>query len=553
MKKLLLLITFLTFIVISNAQLVGDFQTGGSGSWSNSNTWLEYEFSGIWNNTANIPTGASTVTIRNGHTVTRTSVLDVSGNLTIAPGGDLDMTGYSLTVSGGTVLIQSDATGTGELICNGTPTISIQRYIDSPNNSTWHQIGVPVGGATANTIYQNNSPNVWLQKWNSYEVPAQTWQFITDQNAALNQLVGYMVTGDASFTINWNGAIKTDNVFQTLPANFLPANAYLIFGNPYASSIEVFAAGDSLGPNFVNSIWVWDPSSSQYTSYQMGTGGTNPGIVAAGQSMFVQIIDNTAGSSFSLSAANRVLSATDNFLKKSGTIDWSDDYGKGVYAMFKVVDGNSEDAGFVNFGVNGTVGFENGYDGIKKFGSNEVPQMYFVQGDLQLSTDYLKSLNEEEEYTVKLNLKPAKDGEHILAANLNSLPNTKVILEDLKTGIFQNFNQYEQYVFNATPQDDAERFLLHFISSPTGLDEQMDPNSDYISIYSYGNNIYLSNNKTSQSVSDVLIFDLMGREIYSNKIAINGTVRIPINVAENYLIVKVISENNVTTKKIYVK
>lgn len=553
MKKLLILFTIMALNVALQAQSLGDFQTGQSGPWSDSNTWLEYVFPGIWNNTANTPTGASTVTIRSGHTVTRTSALAVSGNLTIAPGGDLDMTGYILSGSG-TMKIESDATGTGELISNGTPTMTVQRYIDPSTDTSWHQIGVPVGSATAQAVYQDHSPDVWMLKWYAYETPAQTWQFITDENESLNQLVGYMVAGDGTFTIDWNGQIKTTDVYQSLPANFLPADAYLLFGNPYTSSIQVFAAGDSLGPNFVNSIWVWDPSSSNYTSYQMGTGGTNPGIVAAGQSMFVQIIDNTTSSSFSLSAANRVFSSTDNFLKKGGNLlNWDDDYGIGTYAMFKVVDGNSKDAGFVNFGDSGTEGFEDGYDGTKKFGDADAPQMYFVQGDLELTTDYLKTLNEGEEYTVQLNLEAAVDGVHILAANLNSLPDTKVTLEDLKTGSFHDFNKEEQYSFTASPQDNPARFLVHFLYSPTGIDESIDTNSNEISIYAYNKYVYLVNMESGSIQSEIHIYDLLGREIYNSNQSLNGTSKIPVNVSNSYLIVKVISDNDVTTQKIFVQ
>jgi len=148
MKKLLTLFSIFALTVAIHAQSIGDFQTGASGPWSDSDTWLEYVFPGIWNNTANVPDGTSTVEIRNGHAVARNSALAVSGSLTIAGGGDLDMTGYTLSRSGsGTILIQSDAAnGSGELICQGSPFAIVQRYIEATDNSYWHQIGVPVSG-----------------------------------------------------------------------------------------------------------------------------------------------------------------------------------------------------------------------------------------------------------------------------------------------------------------------------------------------------------------------------------------------------------------------
>ena len=49
------------------------------------------------------------------------------------------------------------------------------------------------------------------------------------------------------------------------------------------------------------------------------------------------------------------------------------------------------------------------------------------------------------------------------------------------------------------------------------------------------------------------MYDLVGRQIYSNKVELGSTTRIPVNVNNTYLIVKVIKGNEVVTQKVFVQ
>ena len=53
MKKLLLLFTLTLSTIIILAQVEGDFESRQTSVWNDSDSWNEYEFPGIWNNTEN--------------------------------------------------------------------------------------------------------------------------------------------------------------------------------------------------------------------------------------------------------------------------------------------------------------------------------------------------------------------------------------------------------------------------------------------------------------------------------------------------------------------
>jgi len=605
MKKLLLFLLMVTGSYIVSAQTTGDYQSKANGNWESASTWQTWNGSAWVDTTAapgnsisytvtilntNIVTFGSTpstltiasggtlvinnggeldltsgssyaMTISSGGSVTVTGKLtsdqstSVDGSFTIAPTGDADLT--SVTKGGtGTLSIQSDATGTGELIFTGSGvTTTVQRYIyinPDSTNSYWHQIAVPVNDPPAAQVFQHHSPNVWLLEWMFTSSP-QVWQHITDTTKTLSHLSGYMVSGNSSFTINWNGTITSSGFSQNIPANYAGGNGHGMIGNPFTCSYDAMSGGNLGGTNLYNQIWTWDPSNGQYATYTNGTGGTYSGIIAPGQCFFVQIQDITQTSAFTVDATKRVFSTSDIFLKKGGLLNWDDNYGKGTYAMLKVSDGKTANAVFVNFGENGTPGFENGYDGFKMFGNETSPQLYLVENDQRLSIDYIQSLSEEGERVVQMNLQPGSTGEHTIAANLDSLPDTKVILEDLVTGTMHNFNDDPYYTFNANKGDDPARFLLHFSYGPTGIETQGDVVQNTVKVYSWDKAVYISNSDNDFAEASIHIYDLYGRELVNTQAHLGNLTRIPVQVSNSYLVVKVVKGNNVVTQKVFIK
>ena len=481
-----------------------------------------------------------------------------SGNFIIEPLADVMVTNSTgINMNGGTLEINSDATGTGELIFNGTTTTpaTVNQYIVGQQ---WHQISPTTDNLQTSDIFQNYSPNVWLME---YDVANQKWVYM-DTVAPLDTTLqvghGYIVFGKTlsrvdDFTFTYTGNLRSTDLGITGIGSNL--DDLQLIGNPFSSSYDVTNALSASGTNLYQEIWVWDPVNDQYATYTVGSGGSHNGKVANGQGFFVETNNATGGGSITLAAADRDFNISDNFFKKSDNnlLNWDNNYGKGIYAMIKVSDGVRTDAAFVNFGENGTPDFENGYDGKKMFGGADAPQLYFVENDIQLSVDYLKTMDFNEARVVRMNLQPGITGEHTLAINLDSLPGTQVTLKDLFTGTTLNFNEDPFYTFTANKGDDPARFELHFNYNATGIENPEETAESSVKIYAWDKAVYISNSDNDFAEATINVYDLMGRKLVSTQTRLGNLTRIPVQVSNSYLVVQVVKDSNVVTEKVFIK
>ena len=99
--------------------------------------------------------------------------------------------------------------------------------------------------------------------------------------------------------------------------------------------------------------------------------------------------------------------------------------------------------------------------------------------------------------------------------------------------LLQNPNDFERYIYFA---------------------EDMENVSSNINIYAYGKDVYIrsSENAINQS-GEVAIYDLMGRKLVQQKIASTELVKIPVNITNAYLVVKVVKTGSTKTQKVYIK
>ena len=229
--------------------------------------------------------------------------------------------------------------------------------------------------------------------------------------------------------------------------------------------------------------------------------------------------------------------------------------GSGTYLMIEATEGAQKDKAFVAFGEGGSPGFENGADISKLFGSVNSPQLYMISEDVEYSVNYLSSLELGEERTVPLSFVCGLEGEQQFKFTLNQLEETIVSFEDTQTGEFiEDLSETSNYSFTSLKEDSADRFLLHFTNLQTGNEETIQKNEEFLSVYSYEEAVYIRNKKSNNSdIVKIFIYDMFGRQIYFNQTHLDNMIRIPVNVNNNYLVVKVIRENQIFTEKVFIK
>lgn len=467
-------------------------------------------------------------------------------NLTITNGTVQVDAGASLSVNGTASLggdekfsIESvSASSTASVIFNTAPsnTIIVQRYFTA---GEWHLFGVPVSGITANDLYLNDSPDVWMT---TFDEGSNSWDYITDLGDGLNQNTGYMywIDGAADKTINFTGNITASNQTASLTNSDSGWNA---LGNPFTSALN-WDEG-IWGSNTTGTVYVWDQdyNSGDYRTWNGSTGDLSDGIIPLGQGFFVEA---TSAGNFTIPEAARV---HDNqaFYKTGGDNDSS------LYVRLQLEGESCGNTVFIGFPENGTETFDYRGDATKRFSSSPSPQLFVMEDGIELSTNANAPLTDEGKI-VPVYLAQILDGNYTLTiSDLGQLPTAKIILEDLKTEITQDLIQNQNYNFYASVDDDPERFLLHFMYSPNGINEDDEPDL-VMDIYSYGKDIYIR--LTEEEVNrrgKVVVYDLMGRKVEAQNIQGEALVKIPVNLTNKYVIVKVVSGNSAKTAMVFIE
>ena len=134
-----------------------------------------------------------------------------------------------------------------------------------------------------------------------------------------------------------------------------------------------------------------------------------------------------------------------------------------------VVGNGYSDQTYVLIVPGSTTGFDSQYDAYKLMGIPAAPQLYSIISCCNLSVNALPEI-----YTnmvVQLGFEVGENTNYTLTTEglYTFGQETDVILEDSKEGLFFDLKTDSIYTFNADPDDDKERFILHY-NYPVKLD-----------------------------------------------------------------------------------
>jgi hypothetical protein len=288
---------------------------------------------------------------------------------------------------------------------------------------------------------------------------------------------------------------------------------------------------------------VYDASSGGYLDYVSGSGAGSltGGFIPMGQGFFVH--SNAAGPLLIIPAIAQAHSAV-GFYKPQSTPP---------HFILESRKGKKHDEVWIVFHEGSTEAYENGFDGRKLIASSEVaaPQIYTKEGEEIFSVDALPPVDDNGRI-IPLYFKANQNGEQTIEAkDLELVPELKVILEDTRLNIMQDLNENPVYKFDAVTYQNPARFLLHLNRSSNGINDKAG--SD-IGVYSFNKNIYVNSKGNAVNHSkQVAVFDLMGRKILNKTIPPGELIRIPVNVSDAYVVVRVISNGEAYRTKVFIK
>ena len=532
----------------SNAINTSTLWTNGAASGSTINIT---SIGGDWNTNSSwdlnhVPNATNNAIIASGSPVTM-NANNLVGDVTINSGGALTVNSGTFTVNN-SFLIKSDATGTGSYINNGAfiaSSSSAQRYIAKDNS--WHLISSPVNGqfvkpAFAPTTVDNTFD---FYKWDESIVNSATtypWINIRDNAGAYANDFDNFVNGQGylvAYSSNYGGSAThlfsgtLNYTAQTVNVAY-GVNNFNLLGNPFPSAIDWNASGYTGRDAVLGTtppIWVWNGTVGQY-----GTIGINgvTNVIAPHQGFFVEA---TSAGSFTIPTNAKAHPGSQNFLKSI--------YSDMIRLKVNSTVNTYSDEIIVNLNSNATAN-----QGVTKWFSllSDAPSLYSVKNSKNLSINTFPAVTNN--MVVPVSFKAGVNGNYtITASEFNSFTsNPYIYLKDLKTNYIQDLNQNATYNFVGQTTDNADRFQLIFSLTPLSISENQIVNNT--SIYAYDNILYVN---STERVKQISIYNTIGQLIYSTD---NTAGSFKYNLNGNtigYYIVKVITDKNVSSEKVFVK
>ena len=393
----------------------------------------------------------------------------------------------------------------------------------------YHYISSSVQATDFNSAFPLNQTQVWAYR---YDEPSGNW---------INQLysdpmvvgTGYSVRMDVPQVATFQGQLNSTPFIHILsdlnPGPDMNRKGWNLLGNHFTSALDWELILRS--PGVDGTVYLWN--GFNYVSFTSGVGSVVGGIIPAHNGFFVKT--NVNGATVTVPFAARVHSNVP-FYKESFT-----------NLLSMRVDGNSyNDEAFIHFNEAATAAFDGEYDAYKLMGINEAPQLYsMISGEI-LTTNALPMEGNE---VVDLGFRCGVSGTYNLTgAGMESFnAATPIWLEDLKTGAVQNLRTNPAYSFSYATGDAEKRFRLHFKSAYSVPENSLSG----INIYSVARTVVISN--TTKKAGEVWIYDLAGRELTHTTMSSASETRIPVNAAVGNYLVKVVTEDGVTSNKVFIR
>jgi len=477
----------------------------------------------------------------------------VDGVLTSIPKTRLTVTGSTTINSATGIIIQSDATGTGSFIDNGTITYGgsgsakVQTYLANTAtapNFHFHLVGPTVditGTGVQLSAFNVANGNTYAYRYNE---PTDAWlnyYNLTDPVPTAKG-IGLSTNDGTPYTMEMTGNLKTGNISSEAMSFGLNGN-YLL-SNPYPSSVfwnDLYSNNSAI----VNDkVYIYDAtfSGGNYRAYNQGSGGTDDftGYIQVGQGFFVEA---TSASPFTFDNGDRHHSTAPFF--KSGTFTNRLDV--------RVTGNDSRDGLLVHFYEGALSGYGSNEDVEKKMSYSSTATQFWtaLENNQKMSINALPvALLGEGMQSVPLSFICSATAEYTMSFfDIESFDiGTEIWLEDKQIGgDWISINDQSVYTFAGSPDDAADRFVLHFFS-PTGTDELAKPTVD---IYSFGQHAYVRNN-TAETIREVRVYSLSGSLVRNLKTTDQKFMKIWVDNQMAYYVIRVVTDQQVYTEKIFI-
>jgi|GEM_PF-1461057 len=487
------------------------FTWSGNGSWSNTANW----------SSASLPTADAMAVVSGGELAIDQ---DVSVNSLIINSGAKLTLNSGKTLSTTNFTINSDATGTGTFVDNGTVNITgttnVQQYLTAGRN--WY-FASPVSAAQGSVVLGANGNKLW--KYNDQTV---AWDPITDASTPLDLMSGYVAKTVADGAITFTGELNTGAISKTgLTRGTTGAKrGFYLLGNPYPSYLDWQSAVTNpvnASSNLSTTIWYRTKNNSNAYTFATYNATGNVGsvindgeapvnaLIPSMQSFWVRVAaDNSTGSLNLNNSMRSHKGATGSLLRSAETTDQQ-------VLRLRVSNGTNSDEAIVLFNPNASDDFDN-YDSPKMSNDNAViPEIYTLAGSEQVVINGLNSIGASKE--MALGFKTGETNNFSIQATeiSNFDAATTIVLKDKLLNTTTDLTGGTVYNFSSASTNTADRFSVVLSKVTTGIEKTNDVHS--VLVYKNADSqIAVKLNGITGQEGTVVLSSALGQEILSTRL-----------------------------------
>ncbi len=445
------------------------------------------------------------------------TIIDVGSSVSV---GTASSPGAVIKTSDAALVIKSGSTGSGSLICGGSPNATVERYY---TGNFWHLISSPISNGQSGLF-----TGLYLQ---SHDEPTNAYSDIIPTNVPLTSGHGFALFNSSTATAEFMGTLNTGNVSIDLTRSAAgDTRGWNLVGNPYSSSIDWNAPGGWTKTNVGGSTYRLLTDGSGNWAVWNGTTGTNGAsqYIASGQGFFVAV--NNDRSTTGVLGFTSAVKAHDNTAFYKSEI--------GELVRLKITANGFSDETIVYIDENSTHGFDDQIDAYKILSFEPSSPSIFIAADENMAISAMPEIK-----SVPVGVKIGQ-GSGICTITANEINDfSQVYLKDEYTGVITDLIT-ESYTFDYDPAI-VDRFTLHF--APLGIEDNHPDNN---SIYASGNQINIMLNAGTKA--QVFLYSISGQLVKSR--SFTGELnQIHMDNKTGYYIVKVVTDRDLITKKVFVK
>ena len=504
-------------------------------------------------------------------------IISGSGEKTVSPGdltinGDLNIQNAcclvipqsrAVTLQGNLILNSSDGlvlkagsadAAPGSFIHNGSVsgsgTVKVEKFISkylTQNDANYHMISSPVVTQNIQPEFVSDPPENstdfyrWdepLAQWVNSKTATGLWNtsFQPGDDRTFRPGCGYLTAYASDVTRNFSGTISNSDLI--VPVSFTTGDyaGYNLAGNPYPSAL-IADIHNWAKTNVQNAVWVWDPVSGNYKTWNGLTGTLAAGIIPAMQGFFIKASGPMA--SILIPAASRTHSSQAAY-KSIVALELQISLSGGAYCDESVLFISRPWPDFPDSMLNVT----------KLMGFRDAPQLYFLQKSNMFSIFQADTLTGN--WVIPMGIQ--KGSADILRFDFSGTEifsgEDAFYLEDRLEGRTINLREVTSYGFVSHLPRENERFFLHY-KNTTGTYTQSMLNT--VRMYSEKGDLRIDGLEDFMGCEMLGIYDMAGRRVLEQLIP-PGITRISLNLVPAYYIVRlVVGKASVSKKLLFLK